>query len=289
MFKGAFTALITPFRHGKVDEKAFQSIIERQIKEGIHGLVPCGTTGESPTLSHAEHHRVIELCIEVAAGAVPVIAGTGSNSTEEAIEMSTKAEKKGADGVLIVTPYYNKPSQEGMYQHFKAINDAVGIPIILYNIPGRSVVDLHDETIARLAELKNIKGIKDAAGNLERPSRLRMLVGNEFMQFSGDDGTALAFNAQGGVGCISVTANITPGLCAQLQNLWFQGKHSEALAVHDKLMTLHSVLFCETNPTPVKYAASLIGLCEADLRLPLVQPGAANKERIKAAVKAMGL
>lgn len=289
MFKGAFTALITPFSDEKIDENAYQSIIERQIEEGIHGLVPCGTTGESPTLSHEEHNRAIEICIEMAVGRVPVIAGAGSNSTTEAILMATHAEKKGADGVLIVTPYYNKPTQEGLYQHFKAINDAVGIPIILYNIPGRSVIDLTDETIARLAELKNIKGIKDASGNLERPSRLRMLVGSEFMQFSGDDGTALAFNAQGGVGCISVTSNIVPDLCVKLQELWAEGKFTEALAVHDKLMPLHSAMFCESNPTPVKYAASLIGLCEPDVRLPLVQPTDSSKERVRTTLQKMRL
>jgi len=289
MFRGAITALITPFSNGKIDERVFQSLIERQLHEGIHGLVPCGTTGECATLSHTEHNRAIELCIEAVAGRVPVIAGTGSNSTTEAVEMSVHAEKSGADAVLVVTPYYNKPTQEGMYQHFKAINDAIGIPVILYNVPGRSVVDLSNETIARLAELKNIKGIKDATGDLERPSRLRMLVGHEFMQFSGDDGTALAFNAQGGIGCISVTANLTPHLCAKLQDLWRNGSHSEALAIHDSLMPLHSVMFCESNPTPVKYAASLLGLCEATVRLPLVQPTADNKQRIKRTLEALQL
>jgi 4-hydroxy-tetrahydrodipicolinate synthase len=289
MFKGALTALITPFSNGKIDEKAYQLLIERQIEEGIHGLVPCGTTGECATLSPAEHNQAIDLCIEMVVGRVPVMVGSGSNSTAEAIAMSVHAEKKGADAVLVVTPYYNKPSQEGMYQHFKAINDAVGIPVILYNVPGRSVVDLADETIARLAELKNIKGIKDATGNLERPSRLRMLVGNEFMQFSGDDGSALAFNAQGGIGCISVTANIVPDLCVKLQNLWVDGKHDEALALHDQLMPLHQIMFCEGNPTPVKYAASLMGLCEAEVRLPLVQPTSANKARIKKVLQVMEL
>jgi 4-hydroxy-tetrahydrodipicolinate synthase len=289
MFKGVFTALITPFKNGNVDEKTFESLIERQIAGGIHGLVPCGTTGESPTLTHEEHNRAIELCIQVTAGRVPVIAGTGSNSTAEAIQMAKHAEKKGADGVLVVTPYYNKPTQEGLYQHYKAINDAIGIPVILYNIPGRSVIDLSDDTIARLAALKNIKGIKDATGNLERPSRLRALVGPDFLQFSGDDAIALAFNAQGGAGCISVTSNIVPDLCAKLQNLWTAGNYTEALVLHDRLMTLHSVMFCESNPTPVKYALSVMGLCEADVRLPLVQPMDANKARIREAVAKMRL
>ncbi len=289
MFTGTFTALITPFRNGHVDEAAYTRLVAKQIEGGIHGLVPCGTTGESPTLSHEEHNHVVELCIKTAKGRVPVIAGAGSNCTAEAIMMAKHAEKAGADGVLVVTPYYNKPTQEGLYQHFKAINDAISIPIILYNIPGRSVVDMSDDTIIRLAELKNIAGIKDATGNLERPSRLRMHIGNDFCQFSGDDSTALAFNAQGGTGCISVTSNIVPDACALLQDLWGAGKTHAALALHDKLMTLHSVMFIESNPVPVKYAASHLGICEPDVRLPLVQLSEASKEKVRQALVKFGL
>lgn len=289
MFTGAFTALITPFNHGAVDEAAYVKLIENQISKGIHGLVPCGTTGESPTLSHEEHIHVVELCIKTAKGRVPVIAGAGSNSTAEAVMMAKHAEKAGADGVLVVVPYYNKPTQEGLYQHFKAINDAINIPIILYNIPGRSVIDMSDDTIARLADLKHIKGIKDATGNLERPSRLRMRLKRDFCQLSGDDGTALAFNAQGGVGCISVTSNIVPEACAMLQDLWAAGKKDEALALHDRLMLLHSVMFIESNPTPVKYAASLLGICQGEVRLPLVEPTDASKAKIRQALVDFGL
>lgn len=289
MFRGTFTALITPFKNGSIDEDSYVRLISKQIEEGIHGLVPCGTTGESPTLSHEEHKHAIALAIKAAKGRVPVIAGAGSNCTSEAVMMAKHAEEAGADGVLIVTPYYNKPTQEGLYQHFKAINDAISIPVILYNIPGRSVIDMQDETIIRLAALKNIKGIKDATGNLERPSRLRMELGDNFCQFSGDDATALAFNAQGGVGCISVTSNIAPKACAQLQNLWTEGKHAEALLLHDKLMILHSVMFIESNPTPVKYAASLLGLCEAEVRLPLVEPTDASKAKLQQALVKFGL
>ncbi len=283
MFKGAITALITPFKGDNIDEKAFQNFVEWQIKEGINGLVPCGTTGESPTLSYDEHKRIIELCVEVANGKVPVIAGTGSNSTAEAIMLSKHAEKVGADGVLIVSPYYNKPNQEGLFRHYKAINDSIGIPIITYNIPGRSVVDISDENTARMAkELKNVVGIKDASGNLARISTLRIkLGGRNFCQLSGDDGTALAFNAQGGVGCISVTSNIAPKLVTEVQNLWFAGKNKEALELHDKLMPLHMAMFCDTSPGPVKYAANLMGLCEACLRLPLIEIGDDKKAIVK--------
>lgn len=289
MFKGAITALITPFKEGKIDEDAFQAFVEWQIEQGIDGLVPCGTTGESPTLSHKEHNRVIELCIEAASGRVPVIAGSGSNSTDEAIMMANHAKVVGADAILVVSPYYNKPTQEGLYQHFKAIHDAVEIPMVLYNIPGRSVVDINNDTIARLAELPNVVGIKDAAGDLNRISTLRQRVGNNFCQLSGDDGTALAFNAQGGVGCISVASNIVPKLCVELQNAWAEGKPKKALELHDYLTPLYTALFCETSPGPAKYAASLTGHCLPELRLPLVQPTEASKARIRGVLESMGL
>lgn len=290
MFSGAITALITPFKNGKVDEQAFQDFVEWQIVEGIHGLVPTGTTGESPTLNYAEHDRVIELCIEVAKGRVPVMAGTGSNCTDEAVTMSQHAAKAGADAVLLATPYYNKPTQEGIYQHYKAVHDAVDIPIFLYNIPGRSVVNMTDETIARLAKLPRIIGNKDATGDLARVSSLRMeLAGQEFCQLSGEDATALSFNAQGGVGVISVTSNVAPKLVAEVQNLWKAGKTAEALALHDKLMPLHKAMFCESSPAPAKYAASLLGKSSTELRLPLLAASDAAKAQVKAAMQQVGL
>lgn len=289
MFKGVMTALITPFREGKLDEEGYQSFVDWQVEQGVHGVVPCGTTGESPTLSHAEHSRVIELCIESVAGRVPVIAGAGSNSTEEAVMMANHAKIVGADAVLVATPYYNKPTQEGLYQHFKAINDAVEIPIILYNIPGRSVVDMSDDTIARLAELPNVVGIKDATGDLVRISTLRMKLGDDFCYLSGEDGTAPAFNAQGGDGCISVTANIMPKLCAELQDAWFDGDAKKTLEIHERLMPLHMAMFCETSPGPVKYAASQLGHCMPELRLPLVEPSDSNKSQIRAVMELMEL
>ncbi len=291
-FKGCFTALITPFKQGKVDEDAFASFVEWQIAQGIHGLVPCGTTGESPTLSHEEHNRVIELCVEVAKGRVPVMAGTGSNATSEAIMMTKHAEEVGADAALIVTPYYNKPTQEGLYQHFKAIHDATNIPIIMYNIPGRSVIDMTDATIASLAELPRIAGIKDATGNLSRPESLGKALGKRaenFAQISGEDGTALEFNEAGGVGCISVSSNIAPKECAEVQRLWLKGEKEKAWEVQKQLMPLHGVMFCETSPGPVKYAASLLGLCNGELRLPLVLPAEENKKKIKATLTALGM
>lgn len=288
MFKGIYTALITPFKNGKIDEKAFADFVEWQISEGVHGLVPCGTTGESPTLSFEEHNRVISLCVEVAKGRVKVLAGTGANSTDEAIMLTAHAKKVGADGALIVAPYYNKPTQEGIYQHFKAIAEAVSIPIVLYNVPGRSVVDIKNDTIERLAKISNIVGIKDATGDLARVSTLRAKVGKEFQQISGEDMTAVSFNAQGGIGCISVTANIAPKLCAEVQNLTLKGDFAAALALHDRLVELHDVMFIETSPAPVKYAASLLGKCLPDLRLPLVLPTEASQERIKIAMKSVG-
>ena len=270
MFKGSFTALITPFKGDGVDEDAYASLIEWQIAQGTHGLVPVGTTGESPTLSHDEHRRTIELCIETAAGRVPVIAGTGSNSTAEAIDFTQHAKQAGASGALVVTPYYNKPTQEGLYQHYKALNDCAEIPIVIYNIPGRSVIDMDVETMARLFELPNIVGVKDATANMARVSQQRAAMGAEFVQLSGEDATALGFMAHGGVGCISVTANIAPRLCADFQNACLAGDFAKALEIQDRLMPVHDALFVESNPGPVKYAASCLGLCSADTRSPLV-------------------
>jgi 4-hydroxy-tetrahydrodipicolinate synthase len=270
MFRGSITALVTPFRNGKVDEAAFSRFVEWQISEGTHGLVPVGTTGESPTLDHEEHKRVIELAVVTAKKRVPVIAGTGSNSTDEAVELSQYSEKIGADAVLVVTPYYNKPNQEGLYQHFKAINDAINIPIIIYNIPGRSVVDMSVATMARCYELKNIVGVKDATANLARPAQTRAALGTDFCQLSGEDATALGFMAHGGAGCISVASNVAPRLCSEFQNACMAGDFTKALAIQDRLMPLHEVLFIETNPAPVKYAVSRLGFGTADMRLPMV-------------------
>lgn len=282
MFKGVYTALITPFTAGgAVDEAAFQKFAEWQIEQGVHGLVPCGTTGESPTLTHEEHNRVIDLCVEVAKGRVPVMAGTGSNSTDEAIMTTRHAKKAGADCVLVVAPYYNKPTQEGLYQHFKAINDAVDIPIILYNVPGRTIVDIKDDTIARLSELPNIVGLKDATGDLARPYTLRAKLKKDFCLFSGEDQTAVAFNVSGGQGCISVASNIMPKACAEVQEACFKKDFVSALTLHDKLVALNSVLFCETSPGPVKYAASLMGKCLANLRLPLVDVSETSQKEIE--------
>jgi len=289
MFKGSITALITPFRGGKVDEKAFASLIDWQIGQGTNGLVPCGTTGESPTLSHEEHMRVVELCIEAAKGHVPVIAGTGSNSTDEAIMLTRHAKEAGASAALIVTPYYNKPTQEGLFRHFKAIHDAVDLPILIYNIPGRSVVDMSVATMARLAELKNIIGVKDATSDLVRPLRTKLAIKKEFCQLSGEDATVVPFLAQGGVGCISVTANVAPKLCADLHKAWAKVDMRTVHALNDKLLPVHDAMFIETNPGPVKYAASLLGLCTGDLRLPLVEVTEASKAKIKAAITEAGL
>jgi 4-hydroxy-tetrahydrodipicolinate synthase len=280
-FRGSFTALVTPFQNGTVDEKAFRALVIWQIEEGTNGLVPVGTTGESPTLSHDEHKRVVEWCVEEARGRVPVIAGAGSNSTREAIELAQHAEKAGADAVLVVTPYYNKPTQDGLYQHFKAINDAIGIPIILYNIPGRSVIDMSVDTMKRLYELKNIAGVKDATASMVRVSQQRAALGPEFTQLSGEDATALGFMAHGGHGCISVTSNVAPRLCAEFQSACLRGDYAAALNLQDKLMPLHQNLFIETSPSPVKYALSVLGKCEDTPRLPMV----ALSDRSKAAVR----
>jgi 4-hydroxy-tetrahydrodipicolinate synthase len=288
-FSGIFTALITPFKNGAVDEKAFQSLVEWQVFEGINGLVPCGTTGESPTLSHAEHMRVVELCVEAANGKVPVMAGSGSNSTEEAIVLTRHAQDAGADAALVVAPYYNKPSQEGIYQHFKHIAQSVDIPIFIYNIPGRSVVNISDETLARLARLPNIAGIKDATGDLTRPLTLRALDCADFIQLSGEDMTAVGFNASGGVGCISVTSNIAPRLCAEVQAACLSGDYVTALAKHEKLVPLHQAMFCETSPAPVKFAASLQGRSTPDVRLPLVPASPDCQQRVRRVMQALDM
>ncbi len=289
MFKGSITALVTPMRGGSVDEEAFRAFVDWQITEGTHGLVPVGTTGESPTLSHEEHKRVVEICIEVAAGRVPVIAGAGSNNTREAIDLARHAEHAGADAVLVVTPYYNKPNQEGLYQHYKAINDAVGLPIIIYNIPPRSVVDMSVETMARLAELPNIVGVKDATAKLDRVSLTRMAIGPDFLQLSGEDGTALAFMAHGGQGCISVTSNVAPKLCSEFQAACLAGDYAKALAYQDRLMPLHQALFLEPNPTGAKYALSVLSRMEDEVRLPLVGITEQTKTAIRAALVHAGL
>ena len=287
MFKGSNVALITPFKNDKLDEDAYIKLIHFQMKNGTNGLVPAGTTGESPTLSHDEHQKVIELCIQESKGKNIVIAGTGSNSTKEAISLTTHAEKVGADAALIVTPYYNKPTQEGLYQHYKAINDKIGIPILIYNIPGRSVIDMSVDTMARLFELKNIVGVKDATGDLNRVIQQKNKMGKEFIQLTGNDDNALEFNRKGGVGAISVTANIAPKLCADFQKFSVsvnddEKKESEKL---DKILQpIHNSMFVESNPSPVKYAAKLLGLCDDVVRLPLIKVTEPTKEIIKKAL-----
>jgi 4-hydroxy-tetrahydrodipicolinate synthase len=288
-FRGSFTALVTPFNNGSVDEKAFRGLVDWQIGEGTNGLVPVGTTGESPTLSHGEHKRVVEWCVQQAKGRVPVIAGAGSNSTSEAIELSQHAETAGADAVLIVTPYYNKPTQEGLYQHYKAINDAIGIPIIIYNIPARSVIDMAVETMQRLFELKNIAGVKDATANVIRVSQQRAAMGAEFNQLSGEDASALGFMAHGGHGCISVTSNVAPRLCAEFQGACLKGDYAAALKLQDKLMPLHNALFIETNPAPAKYALSVLGKCADAVRLPMVPLADKSKAAVREAMVHAGL
>ena len=287
MFKGSNVALITPFKNNELDVDTYIKLIHFHIENGTHGLVPAGTTGESPTLSHDEHQKVIELCIKESNGKIPVIPGTGSNSTKEAISLTKHAEKVGADGALVVTPYYNKPTQEGLYQHYKAINDNCGIPIIIYNIPSRSVVDMTVDTMARLFELRNIVGVKDATGNLDRASLQKKKMGNEFIQLTGEDGNVLEFNKRGGVGCISVTANIAPKLCSDFQN-FSRSKNGneikEAERINDLLQPVHKALFIESNPSPVKYAAKLLNLCSDEVRLPLVQVTDLTKEAVKKAL-----
>jgi 4-hydroxy-tetrahydrodipicolinate synthase len=288
-FRGSFTALVTPFKNGSVDEAAFRALVNWQIAEGTNGVVPVGTTGESPTLTHAEHKLVVEWCVEEVGGRVPVVAGAGSNSTAEAVDFSRHAEKAGADAVLIVTPYYNKPTQEGLYQHFKAINDAIGIPIIIYNIPGRSVIDMSVDTMARLFELKNIAGVKDATANMVRVSQQRAAMGEGFNQLSGEDATALGFNAHGGHGCISVTSNVAPRLCSEFQRATLKGDYAAAIKIQDKLMPLHSALFVETSPAPVKYALSVLGKCDETLRLPMVPVSEKTRATVREAMVHAGL
>jgi 4-hydroxy-tetrahydrodipicolinate synthase len=288
-FRGSFTALVTPFKNGSLDESAFRALVDWQISEGTNGLVPVGTTGESPTLSHREHMQVVDWCVQQANGRVPVIAGSGSNSTQEAVELSRHAEKAGADAVLIVTPYYNKPTQEGLYQHYKAINDAIGIPIIIYNIPGRSVIDMSVETMKRLFALKNIAGVKDATANVIRVSQQRAALGPDFNQLSGEDASALGFMAHGGHGCISVTSNVAPRLCGEFQRACLKGDYAAALKVQDKLMPLHHAMFIETNPAPAKYALSLLGKCEDTVRLPMVPLTEPTKAAVREAMVHAGL
>ena len=288
MFKGSIVALITPFKNNKLDEDCYISLIHYHLKNGSAGLVPAGTTGESPTLSHEEHEKVIELCVKESKGKIPIIAGTGSNSTNEAISLTKYAERIGANAALVVTPYFNKPTQEGLYQHFKSINDNCSIPIIIYNIPPRSVVDMSVDTMSRLFELKNIIGVKDATGDLNRVDQQRKKMGPDFIQLSGEDGTALEFNLRGGVGCISVTANVAPKLCSEFQEALTAKNNSNLLAkakqINDKLMPLHKSLFIESSPSPVKYAASLLNLCSDDVRLPLVKITDETKKIVKSAM-----
>ena len=288
MFKGSNVALVTPFKNSRLDDEAYIKLIHFHIKNGTNGLVPAGTTGESPTLSHDEHERVIELCVKESNGKLPVIAGTGSNSTAEAISLTTHAEKIGANGALIVTPYYNKPTQEGLYQHYKAINDKCGIPIIIYNIPGRSVIDMSVDTMARLFELKNIIGVKDATGDLDRVNKTIKKIGKDFIQLTGNDDNALEFNRRGGVGAISVTANIAPKLCSEFQKfsvLDDEKSRSETEKLNKILQPVHQSMFVESNPSPVKYAAKLLNLCNDDVRLPLVKVTDDTKKIIKEALK----
>ncbi|WP_046864915.1 4-hydroxy-tetrahydrodipicolinate synthase [Microvirga massiliensis] len=287
--RGSITALVTPFRSGEIDEDAFRAHINWQIESGTHGLVPVGTTGESPTLSHREHERIVEVCVEEARGRVPVIAGAGSNSTAEAIAFSRHVEKVGADALLIVTPYYNKPTQEGLYRHFKAINDAVGLPIIIYNIPGRSVIDMSVETMARLYELKNIVGVKDATANVARVSLQRQAMGPDFIQLSGEDATALGFMAHGGHGCISVTSNIAPKLCSDFQAACLKGDYASALTIQDRLMPLHTAIFIETNPSPTKFALAALGRMEEDVRLPMIPVSEKTRGEVRVAMVHAGL
>jgi|TARA_E500000331_G_scaffold332020_1_gene354863 4-hydroxy-tetrahydrodipicolinate synthase len=292
MFKGSNVALVTPFKNDKLDDDTYIKLIHFHIKNGTNGLVPAGTTGESPTLSHDEHERVIELCVKESDGKLPVFAGTGSNSTEEAISLTTHAEKIGASGALIVTPYYNKPTQEGLYQHYKAINDKCGIPIIIYNIPGRSVIDMSVDTMAKLYELKNIIGVKDATGDLSRVDQTLKKMGKDFIQLTGNDDNALEFNKRGGVGAISVTANIAPKFCSEFQKfsvLTDEKSKLEASRINDILQPVHHSMFVESNPSPVKYAAKLLNLCDDEVRLPLVKVTEPTKKIVKEALKSANL
>ncbi len=290
MFKGSLVALITPMRpDGSVDEAAFAGFVDWQIAQGTHGIIPVGTTGESPTLSHDEHKKVVEIAVATAGGRVPVIAGTGSNSTAEAIDFTRHARQAGADAALVVTPYYNKPTQEGLFLHFSAIADAVDLPLIIYNIPPRSVVDMSVATMARLAKHPNIVGVKDATANLTRPLHTAQACGADFCQLSGEDHTALAFLAAGGVGCISVTANVAPKLCSEMHVAWQEGDTRKAMAIQSRLVSLHDAMFVETSPAPVKYAASLLGYGSEFCRLPMAPLGEGAKERVRSAMRDTGL
>ncbi|MGH1403490.1 MAG: 4-hydroxy-tetrahydrodipicolinate synthase [Alphaproteobacteria bacterium] len=289
MFHGSITALITPFKDGEIDWKSFDNLVEWQIEKGTHALVPCGTTGECPTLSHDEHMAIVGRCVDVVKGRIPVIAGSGSNSTKEAVELTQHAKSAGADAALIVTPYYNKPSQDGMYEHFRAIHDAVPMPIVLYNIPGRCIVDMSVETMNRLAKLDNIIGVKDATGDLYRPLLTRQVIGKDFCQLSGDDCTALAFLAQGGVGCISVISNIVPEECANMQNAWANGDLETAYKIQDSLSMLAQDVFCEASPAPVKYAASKLGICGDEVRLPILPATQSARDKVDAALEHAGI
>ena len=290
MFRGSFVALITPMRaDGAVDEDALSQFVDWQVREGTRGVVPVGTTGESPTLSHDEHRRVVELTISAVGGRVPVVAGTGSNSTDEAIALTRHAKEAGADAALVVTPYYNKPTQEGLYLHFKAIADGVDLPILIYNIPGRSIVDMSVDTMARLARHPNIVGVKDSTANAARPLHTRRACGPEFCQLSGEDHTAVAFLAAGGAGCISVTGNVAPRLCSAMHEAWQEGRTEEAMHIQDRLLPLHDALFCETSPGPVKYAASLLGHGTEHCRLPLAPLAEASRAQVRAAMSEVGL
>jgi 4-hydroxy-tetrahydrodipicolinate synthase len=289
LFKGSLVALITPFKDDGVDEEAFHKLVNWQIDEGTDGLIPVGTTGESPTLSHEEHKRVVELCVEETNGRVPVIAGAGSNSTAEAIDFTRHAKEAGADAALHVTPYYNKPTQEGMYRHFTAIAEAVDIPIIIYNIPPRSVIDMSIDTMKRLAEHPNVVGVKDATADLVRPLKTRLAIGPDFCQLSGEDATIMPYLAQGGHGCISVTCNVAPGPLAEMHKAWQAGDVATAMSINDRLLPLHDALFCETSPGPVKYAASLLGICSPDARLPIWEIADSSKQRVEDAMRHAGL
>ena len=289
MFRGSLVALITPFRNGEIDEPAFRRLVSWQIEEGTKGLIPVGTTGESPTLSHDEHKQVVEICVDEARGRVPVIAGAGSNSTEEAIDFTRHAKQAGADAVLHVTPYYNKPTQEGLYRHFTAIADAVDIPVIIYNIPPRSVIDMSVATMARIAEHPNVVGVKDATQDLVRPMHTRIAIGPDFCQLSGEDATIVPYLSQGGHGCISVTCNVAPAALSALHDAWWNGDLDTVHSINERLIPLHDALFCETSPGPVKYAASLLGLCLPDARLPICEIAESSKSRVADAMRHAGL
>lgn len=289
IFHGSITALVTPMRGDALDEGAFRRLVDWQIAEGTHGLVPVGTTGESPTVTHDEHNDVVRWCVEEAKGRVPVIAGAGSNSTREAVALAQHAEKVGADGLLVVTPYYNKPGQDGLYAHYRAIAESVGLPVVIYNIPGRSVIDMSVDTMARLYELKNIVGVKDATANVARVSAQRAKMGPDFIQLSGEDATALGFMAHGGHGCISVASNVAPALCAGFQEACIAGDYASALAFQDRLFPLHTDLFCETNPGPAKVALAMLGRCGEDMRLPMVPVSEAGRAKVRAALVHAGL